>query len=310
MSLWEKGSAVVKVTCPSCGKELRVKDESAGKRGKCPACWQRRDCPGIVRAGNRPRWCDGGRGAGTRRRRPGRTRRRCGRRWSSGSTAPATYEVCSKDRNGLTTTFRMKTSGTLVTASVTAQGSTTGVVLRLRFQPGLDESDRQGVRAEHPHPQESDARRGGEGRFEFGAPRHLGPEISPCRQWVFGRPTLGPGFRRRDGIRNRGSDTVPSGQRGPLTPGTSASGRVAALGPGTQGQPADSSATGAVRGVVCAHSSRPYMGRRPRGVVGVFCSGLALANVTPGRTRCCSRRRGYDSFSRFIASAAPVQSKN
>lgn len=28
----------IKVTCESCGKELQVSDQMAGKKGKCPAC--------------------------------------------------------------------------------------------------------------------------------------------------------------------------------------------------------------------------------------------------------------------------------
>jgi len=29
---------MIEVTCENCGKHLRVKDEFAGKKGKCPGC--------------------------------------------------------------------------------------------------------------------------------------------------------------------------------------------------------------------------------------------------------------------------------
>jgi hypothetical protein len=35
----EKGEAMaIQVTCKNCNKQLRVKDEYAGRKGKCPAC--------------------------------------------------------------------------------------------------------------------------------------------------------------------------------------------------------------------------------------------------------------------------------
>src|SRR5438874_220232 len=35
--------------CPSCGKQLKAKDEYMGKRAKCPGCGQVRIIPGPVR---------------------------------------------------------------------------------------------------------------------------------------------------------------------------------------------------------------------------------------------------------------------
>lgn len=37
-SKWTKVSAMISFDCPSCRKPLKVKDELAGKHGKCPAC--------------------------------------------------------------------------------------------------------------------------------------------------------------------------------------------------------------------------------------------------------------------------------
>ena len=36
--------------CPNCGKELRVKDELAGKKGKCPGCGNTITAPAVARA--------------------------------------------------------------------------------------------------------------------------------------------------------------------------------------------------------------------------------------------------------------------
>ena len=40
----------LKFTCPHCRKGIRVKEEFAGKKGKCPACQQVLTIPGVTRS--------------------------------------------------------------------------------------------------------------------------------------------------------------------------------------------------------------------------------------------------------------------
>src|SRR5947209_4117206 len=54
-----RDSAVIVFTCTSCSKQLKVKDELAGKKGKCPSCGTQTTVPGdrtgtVLAEKNRP----------------------------------------------------------------------------------------------------------------------------------------------------------------------------------------------------------------------------------------------------------------
>lgn len=122
----------MKVDCPSCGKGLRVKDESAGKRVKCPACGNAVTVPASSHPATGP---TGAIAVGELEvvavyRAHLEEVWKAVTEWLDGASA---FEVRSKDRNGLKVTFRMKTSGTLVTVAVSAQGSTTAVAVAHDF---------------------------------------------------------------------------------------------------------------------------------------------------------------------------------